>query len=256
MNSGSDAAATQQAFFKRMDGIQQVKLLFDHLPGLHFFIKDEKSRMITSSKEIMERLGVDDEEKIVGKTDYDFFPQEIADNFVRDDVQVLKTGQPLINRVEIWYNEQRVLDWFVTTKLPIRDPEGNVIGIMGTTQTYEGKRRALLPFSSVGKAVELIRTDLHRNISAQEMARTAGLSVRQLSRKFREVFGMSPHEFALRTRIQGACDELARTEKPIIQIALDFGFCDQSAFTVQFRKFTGVTPRMFRERYRPLRVGM
>ena len=61
---------------------------------------------------------------------------------------------------------------------------------------------------------------------------------------------MAPHEFVSRTRIQAASKELAHTDKPIIEIAIDCGFCDQSAFTVQFRKRTGMTPRNFRKRYR------
>jgi AraC-like DNA-binding protein len=57
---------------------------------------------------------------------------------------------------------------------------------------------------------------------------------------------MTPYEFVLRTRIQGASEALARPDLSILQITVDFGFCDQSAFTLQFRRHTGMTPKQFR----------
>jgi AraC-like DNA-binding protein len=53
----------------------------------------------------------------------------------------------------------------------------------------------------------------------------------------------------LRMRVQGAAEALARTGSPIGQIAVDYGFCDQSAFTQQFCRRTGMTPREFRKRH-------
>ena len=70
-----------------------------------------------------------------------------------------------------------------------------------------------------------------------------------MHRKFREVFGLSVQKFLVKTRIQAASDRLLHSDQPIAQIAVDFGFCDQSAFTQLFRKHTGLTPRRFRLRY-------
>lgn len=54
----------------------------------------------------------------------------------------------------------------------------------------------------------------------------------------------------LRLRIQSAAEALVKTAAGISEIAIDHGFCDQSAFTQQFRKRTGMTPRQFRLRNR------
>lgn len=240
----------QESFYARMGSPREFSRLFAHVPGAHFFVKDAQSRLMAASPAMLERLGLREEAELVGTCDRDYFPEEIADQFVRDDRQVMTSGEPLINRVEIGYNEQRVMDWYVTTKLPVHDGEGRVMGIVGTTQSYEGKRRALMPFSSVSKAVEHLRENLDRRVDATELAQVAGMSARQLTRKFQEAFEMTPHEFALKTRIQAASEALARTDAPIITVALDFGFCDQSAFTVQFRKHMGLTPREFRAKYR------
>lgn len=239
----------QREFFQRMGGPQQFQQLFEHLPGVYFFVKDRQSRMVCASQPFWEHLGATSEAEIIGRTDDDFFPQHAADHFQRDDEQVMATGQPLIGRVELWYNEQRVLDWFVTNKHPVRDTTGAVIGVMGIVRSYEGQRRSMQPMSLINSTVDYIREHHQERLTVEELADRAGLSPRQLHRKFREVFGLSVQEFLIRTRIQAASDSLLRTDEPISRIATDFGFCDQSAFTQLFRKHMGLTPRQFRLRY-------
>jgi AraC-like DNA-binding protein len=163
----------------------------------------------------------------------------------------MNTGQPLIGRVELWYNEQRVLDWFVTNKLPVRDMRGEVIGVMGIVRSYEGQRRAVLPMLQINSTVDYIREHLGERLTVEDLSDKAGLSPRQLHRKFREVFGLSVQDFLIKSRIQAASDAMLHSDATIAQIATDFGFCDQSAFTQLFRKHTGLTPLKFRRRYSP-----
>lgn len=232
-----------------MGGPQQFQQLFEHLPGVSFFVKDRQSRMICASQPFWEHLGAKSEAEILGKTDDDFFPPHAADHFQRDDQLVMTTGRPLIGRVELWYNEQRVLDWFVTNKLPVRDTHGKIIGVMGTVRSYEGQRRTMLPMSLINSTVDFIREHHHQRLTVEDLADQAGLSPRQLHRKFRDVFGLSVQDFLIKTRIQSASDALLHSDLSIAQIATDFGFCDQSAFTQLFRKHTGLTPLKFRRRY-------
>lgn len=244
-----DPAEFQHRFFAQMAGPLQFQHLFEHLPGVYFFVKDRQSRMVCASQPFWEHLGAKSESEIIGRTDYDFFPQHAADHFRRDDELVMSTGEPLIGRVELWYNEQRVLDWFVTNKHPVRGADGEVIGVMGIVRSYEGQRRTMQPLSLIHSTVDYIREHHHEKLTVEELADRAGLSPRQLHRKFREVFGLSVQEFLVKTRIQAASDTLLNSDRPIAEIAVDFGFCDQSAFTQLFRKHMGMTPRRFRVRY-------
>ena len=243
------AAAVQRDFLARMGGPQQFQLLFEHLQGVSFFVKDRQSRMVFASQPFWEHLGAKSEAEIVGKSDDDFFPPHAADHFRKDDQQVMSTGQPMIGRVELWYNEQRVLDWFVTNKLPVRDTRGKIIGVMGTVRSYEGQRRTMQPMSQIDSTVNFIREHHQQRLTVEQLSDRAGLSTRQLHRKFRDVFGLSVQEFLIKTRIQAASDSLLHSDLTIAQIATAFGFCDQSAFTQLFRKHTGLTPLRFRRRY-------
>lgn len=249
-SSSGQRHALQQEFFNRMGLEQQFQRLFDALPGLFFFVKDEQGRLICASQSMVERFGLRREADLVGSTDDEFFPPQIVDSFLRDDQQVIHTGRPLLNRVEIWYNEQRLLDWFVTTKLPVFDRAGRVTGIMGVVRSYTDKRKAHLPHSQISRAVEHIRTHHSARVRITELAKLTGISERQLHRKFHEEFGMNASSFLIKTRIQAAADALLRSDAPISQIAANYSFCDQSSFTRQFRQHTGLTPLRFRRKYR------
>jgi AraC-like DNA-binding protein len=82
-----------------------------------------------------------------------------------------------------------------------------------------------------------------------EIARHAGLSERQLQRLFRRAFGLTLQQFIIQSRIQGAIHELTHSAQSIAEIAILFGFSDQSAFSNKFRDITGIPPRAYRERY-------
>lgn len=238
----------QAEFFAEMADPQAFRPLFEHLPGIFFFVKNDESRLIAASSPILERLGLSSERDIVGTTDDDFFPREIARAFRSDDQQVLRSGKPLVNRLEVWYDEQRVLDWFLTTKVPVAGKNGRLIGIMGVTRRYE-ERVASHTVREVAAVVNYLREHRNRNMSVAELAEAVALSERDLHRKVREALGTTPHDLMLRMRVQGAAEALAQTDASIEQIAIDHGFCDQSAFTQQFRRRTGVTPREFRKRH-------
>ena len=244
-----DPRAYQAAFFRLMGGPQQFQQLFEHLPDVYFFVKDRLSRMVCASPSFCEHLGVKSEVEIIGRTDDEFFPQHAADHFRRDDEWVMSTGRPLIGRVELWYTQHRVLDWFVTNKQPVRDLAGTIIGVMGIVRSYEGQRRSLQPMSIIQSTIEYIREHHNERLTVRDLAARAALSPRQLHRKFREAFGLSVREFLVKTRVQAASDSLLNTDEPLAKIAAEFGFCDQSAFTQLFRKYTGLTPRQFRLRY-------
>ncbi len=238
----------QSDFFAAMADPQGFKALFEHLPGVFFFVKDLEGRMIAASRPILERLGLKGERDIIGATDDAFFPPEIAARFRADDQQVIRTGRPLVNRLEVWYDEQRALDWFLTTKLPVAGKGGRTIGIMGITRRYD-ERVSSDSVREVTAIVTYVREHRNRKMAVAELAHAVGVSERDLHRKVRDALGTTPHELMLRMRVQGAAESLTRTRLSIGRIARDHGFCDQSAFTQQFRKRTGMTPKKFRMRH-------
>jgi AraC family transcriptional regulator len=79
-------------------------------------------------------------------------------------------------------------------------------------------------------------------------ARDAAMSPYHFLRVFRDVVGMTPHQFVLRTRMHRAAVRLRRSDDPVSGIAFDAGFNDLSTFNRRFRRIVGITPTAFRAR--------
>jgi PAS domain S-box-containing protein len=241
--------AFQAAFLRRLGGPQPLRELFDHLSDVAFSLKDRQSRVICASRAVLEKFGMKSELEIVGTTDRDRYPARMAEVFLQGDREVVESGRPRPDRLEVWYNAQGALDWCVVTKRPVRDRRGQVIGVMMVMRPWRGSPRDLSSESGVGRVVRAIRRSPGDPHPVSDLARRAGLSPRQLQRRFRDLFGVGVKEFVLRARLQAAADALQDGTAPIADVALSSGFYDQSSFTRQFRKRTGTTPARYRRRH-------
>jgi AraC family transcriptional regulator len=100
-----------------------------------------------------------------------------------------------------------------------------------------------LPHVQVRRILRLIDERLPEKVSVKEMAREVGLSESHFSRTFKYITGETPHQLALRLRLERASAALARSPvTSIASVAADYGFFDQSHFSRHFRKKFGITP--------------
>jgi len=109
-----------------------LQTLMDSIPDSIYF-KDTKNKFIKVNKAKAARYNVKPEE-MIGKTDFDFLPEDIAKNAFGDDEEVLKTGKFIINKVEKLTNPDGSERWVSVTKIPRFDPEGNILGTMGISR--------------------------------------------------------------------------------------------------------------------------
>jgi PAS domain S-box-containing protein len=119
-----------------------LKTLMDNLPDAIYF-KDTDSRFIRTNKAHAERwFGLSDPEQAVGKTDFDFFSEEHAQQAYADEQEIVRTGQPLINieEKETWPDGR--VTWVSTTKMPLRDAEGRSMGTFGITRDITERKAA------------------------------------------------------------------------------------------------------------------
>lgn len=244
------ASSDRERFLSRIGPLTPFYRLFDHMPDVSFFAKDQHFRFMCASQRFIERFGFREESQVIGKDDFALFPSRLAENFRRDDEKVMATGDSMVNIVELFFTEQGVPDWFVTNKLALRDRAGRIIGVMGTVQSYEGRREVLQPYLQLDRAVAYIREHFRSGVSVKELSAVLHLSPRQLHRKFVEAFGSSPQAFIVKLRIQAACEALQREGSQINEVVSDLGFCDQSAFTQLFQRHIGLTPLKYQQRFR------
>ncbi len=241
------ATDLRASFFQSMSPATQLGTVLDHLPDVAFFAKDRAFRLVAGNRNFWERLGCRSESDLVGKTDFDLFPPHLAEHFRRDDAEVMESGRAKLRIIELFFNRQGLPDWYFTNKFPVFGHGGEVVGVMGTVQSYERRRAAMTPHVQLDRAVTWLREHFREPVAVTELAKIAGMSLRQFNRRFREAFGTNPRDFLVKTRVQAACEALRTTETSIAEIAVDLGFYDQSSFTQHFRRHMGVTPLQYRK---------
>ena len=241
--------ARRDAWLREIDPDQLFHRLFDTLPGVYFFAKNQRGELMFLSRGNREIRHIQDEAAVIGLTDFDLNPIDAARAYVRDDSRILATGRPLLNHVEMWFDQFGMPDWFLVNKMPIRSRRGEIIGVMGISQNYESRWRMLLPSDAIARAVNHLRERHCEDITILDLAHVCGLSPRQLQRKFKATFGVGPQQYLIKTRLLAACRALRETQQGISEIAYACGFTDQSAFARHFRRHLGLTSTQFRQRH-------
>ena len=226
----------------------QIALLFEYATDICFFVKDLKGRFITGNLALVEKIGVcEDKGGIIGLTDKDVFPEELAVNFRRCDKAIMTTGKPMINRVEMVPNRDGTVEWYITTKIPLTNEQGEIIGLAGITQSMHKLGDTWKPYHQMEEIIDYISEHYDTHIDVKDLAAIGHLSVSQFERVFHQNFGVPPLRFVNNYRIHMACAALSKTNKTIVCIALDCGFYDHSHFSREFIRVMGKSPGKYRK---------
>ena len=239
---------SQQEFLRSVDGSQWIGL-FSLMPDVSFFIKDRQGRFVALNPRGCEYCGVASEREALGHTDRDFFPRRRADEYIRDDRAVMRSGHAIVNRVESAPESEGSSRLVMTSKIPLRDARGKVIGLAGFSRLTEQVRERPEAVEKFALVMEQIHRQPFEPITSRDLAETAGLSVSQFDRTFRQCFGTSPRQYLLRVRVEAACRLLAQTSQTITAIALETGFHDHAHFTRSFHRIMSVPPSTYRREH-------
>jgi PAS domain S-box-containing protein len=130
-----------------------LETLMNNLPDAIYF-KDRDSRFLAINAGLGKRHGLTNPSDAVGKTDFDFFTREHAEQAFRDEQQVIITGQPIVNveEKETWLDGS--VTWVSTTKMPLRDPQGRIVGTFGVSRDVTERKRAQEELRKAKEAAE------------------------------------------------------------------------------------------------------
>jgi PAS domain S-box-containing protein len=110
-----------------------LNALLDNVPD-RIYIKDTESRFIKGSSALARRLSLESADEIIGKTDYNFHPENQAREFHEDEQRVILTGKAIVNKVEQQTSEEGRTIWASVTKVPFRNRSGIITGIIGISR--------------------------------------------------------------------------------------------------------------------------
>ena len=118
-----------------------LRTMIDLIPAM-IYAKDAQSRFTACNELVARRMGVSPAE-LIGKTDFDFFPREMAERFYADEQALLASGEALMHREEMAYDQTRGMNrTILTCKVPVRDELGNVTGFVGTGYDITDRKAA------------------------------------------------------------------------------------------------------------------
>ncbi len=124
-----------------------LKTLIDNLPS-GIFVKDKDYRKIISNpthtatvREHLKYLGMNPDIDILDKTDFEIFPKELAEQFFIEDQKVIRDGHSIINNVEFGVRANGEKIWLLVSKVPLRDKDGSIIGMIGITNNITDRKK-------------------------------------------------------------------------------------------------------------------
>ena len=170
---GRDITKQKEVETKLMEERNLLRTVIDNLPDV-IYAKDGAARKILSNPADLRLMGCKTEAEARGKTDFEFYPREIASKLFEDDQLVLWKGQSIINRDEKVVGPDGEVRWLLTTKVPWFDATGRIIGLVGIGRDITNKKHLEAQFlraqrmESIGQLASGIAHDLN-NILAPIM---------------------------------------------------------------------------------------
>jgi PAS domain S-box-containing protein len=224
-----------------------VEELFDHVPDTAFFIKDLSGRYLAVNQSLVERCGLREKRELLGRHVREVFPREMADLYASQDELVARTGRPVVEHLELHWYARRRMGWCLTTKLPMRDADDRVVGVVGISRDLRAPGDSSTIPASLASTLEYLEEHCDEPISPGSLAVRAGLPAVRFARLIKRIFRITPNQLIAQTRIAKAARLLGETSHPVSDIAYDCGFYDHSALVRAFRSATNLTPTQFRK---------
>jgi len=131
-----------------------LRALIDNLPD-SVYIKDSNSRIIVANEAQIKNMGFEKEADVINKDDYEMYAKEIADQYRQSDLKIFKTGIPELNKELSYVDENNQNHWVLTSKMPIKNDNGDIIGLAGIGKDITALKNAQ---ESMQKDRNLLRT--------------------------------------------------------------------------------------------------
>lgn len=242
----SEQSRWQATFMQGIVSTAYIETLFDRLGDIVFSIKDREGRYVLMSEAAVTRCRLTSKRQAIGMTAFDLFPQAMAERYTRQDAQLFRSGRAIIDNLDLTLYRDRSAGWCLTTKEPLHDRSGAIIGLACISRDLGEDSRSAIIDDDFAQTIDYMHAHLDQPLRIAALAARCGVSTRQLDRRMKKVFQLSGKHYLLKIRIDAATRMLAGT-RPIAEIAHLAGFCDQSALSRQFRQLTGLSPLQYRQ---------
>jgi len=132
----------------QMDNTWLLNAIMDNVADSIYF-KDRHCRIIRASRKMAQSCGFSNPAELIGQTDETLFSKELGKKTAIDDLHIMESGQPLIGLVESHILPNGEMNWTSTTKLPLRNDQGEIIGLLGITREINELKRTELDLQHI-----------------------------------------------------------------------------------------------------------
>jgi PAS domain S-box-containing protein len=220
--------------------------LLDGVPNVMFCVKDHDGCYQRVNQAFADRCGRRRASDVVGRTARELFPKLLAADYEAQDRSVLATQRPMQNQLERITRLDGSVGWYVSSKVAIVGDAGP-IGVASLSVDLRSAVSAEGEFAGMAAAFELIRTASSGPLRVDAVAAVAHLSVAQLERRMKRLFGVTAKQVIVRTRVDNAARLLVTTTLNVAEVASAAGFYDHSQMARTFRSTLGVSPTEYRD---------
>jgi PAS domain S-box-containing protein len=248
-------AQLQAKFFSQLAEPFTGEALFDTLTDAVCFIKNRECEYVAVNQALVERCGLREKVELIGRRAGQVFPPPLGESYQAQDERVVRSGEPILNQLELHSYPTGGRGWCLTNKFPLRGRDGGVAGLYGISKDIQLPNERGEDYGRIAEAVRQIQTRFDEPLKVRELADAAGLSVYRFEQRIRKIFHLTAGQLLQKTRMEAAVGRLREGDESIASVALDCGYSDQSAFTRQFRQAVGVSPAEYRRAFRRPAAG-
>ena len=217
------------------------------LPSTVFFVKNTRAEYVYANDTLLHRLQLADMADLIGKTSEDLFRSEWGQRYTQQDREVLSEGKTIGNKLELHTYASGGLGWCITHKMPVRNPQGEIIAMLGVSvdvETNDSNRPELN--KKIALIEKYIAGHFDQSIKMKDLEAVSRLSTAQIERYFKKIFHITPSQYIQKVRIEAAMAML-ETGLSVTEISARCGYADHSAFTRQFKALVGLSPSEFKK---------
>jgi PAS domain S-box-containing protein len=199
-----------------------LRTLIDNLPD-NIFVKDAESRFVISNVAHARLLRAKTPDEIVGKTDFDIFPRELAASYYDDEQAVIRSGQPLLNREERTIDPQGKTRWLLTTKVPLRDDHGRVIGVAGINRDITERKRMQEELERYSKHLQELVEERTRKLRQAERLAAVGETAAMVGHDLRNPLqGIAGAAYNIGRHLRNAPDPFTKEMLAVIDNGVEY----------------------------------
>lgn len=219
--------------------------LWDLLDDVSYWVKDLEGRFVWVNLTLA-RQAQASREAILGTLDSDWFFNELASVYMRDDASLLREQKPIVNKPELVMSTDGEVVWHATSKYPHFDAKGRLAGTYGMSRPMESMGALLPEYADLSSIVSFARRNISRGITVEALANEAHMSLSTLERTVRRHLRITPQDLLQRIRMNRARHLLTTSNLKVGEIALECGYESFSAFSRAFRKAYACAPGVMR----------